>query len=48
MEWSTTALEGLDLGSVEPGSYRLICLPLKIVGSGEEVERGISAVAARS
>jgi arylformamidase len=27
------ALEGLNLGSVEPGEYRLICLPLKIVGS---------------
>jgi arylformamidase len=27
------ALEGLDLGAVEPGPYRLICLPLKIVGS---------------
>ena len=27
------ALEGLDLGAVEPGRYRLICLPLKIVGS---------------
>ena len=27
------ALEGLDLGSVEPGAYRLVCLPIKIVGS---------------
>jgi arylformamidase len=27
------SLEGLDLSAVEPGSYRLICLPLKIVGS---------------
>ena len=27
------ALEGLDLRRVEPGSYRLLCLPAKIVGS---------------
>ncbi len=27
------ALEGLDLRGVEPGSYRLICLPLLIPGS---------------
>jgi len=26
-------LEGLDLRSVEPGRYRLYCLPLKLVGS---------------
>jgi arylformamidase len=26
-------LEGLDLRSVEPGAYELICLPLRIVGS---------------
>ena len=26
-------LEGLDLRRVEPGSYRLICLPLRIEGS---------------
>ena len=26
-------LEGLDLRQVEPGSYRLICLPLRIEGS---------------
>jgi arylformamidase len=26
-------LEGLDLRRVEPGEYRLYCLPLKIVGS---------------
>jgi len=26
-------LEGLDLRSVEPGWYELICLPLKVVGS---------------
>lgn len=27
------AVEGLDLRSVDPGLYRLVCLPLKIVGS---------------
>ncbi|HUZ75367.1 MAG TPA: cyclase family protein [Stellaceae bacterium] len=27
------ALEGLDLQAVEPGDYRLICLPMKLVGA---------------
>jgi arylformamidase len=27
------ALEGVNLGDVEPGPYRLVCLPLKVVGS---------------
>jgi arylformamidase len=27
------ALEGLDLRSVEPGAYELLCLPLRLVGS---------------
>lgn len=27
------ALEGVNLGAVEPGPYRLICLPLVVVGS---------------
>jgi arylformamidase len=27
------AVEGLDLRGVDPGEYRLVCLPLKIVGS---------------
>lgn len=27
------ALEGLDLRAIEPGSYELICLPLKLVGT---------------
>jgi arylformamidase len=27
------AMEGLDLRKVEPGEYRLVALPLKIVGS---------------
>jgi arylformamidase len=26
-------LEGLDLRGVEPGEYRLVCLPLRLVGS---------------
>ena len=26
------ALEGLDLGAVEPGEYQLVCAPLKLVG----------------
>jgi arylformamidase len=27
------AIEGLDLRAVEPGKYRLVCAPLKLVGS---------------
>src|ERR687887_444575 len=27
------AIEGLDLRGVEPGEYRLVCAPLKLVGS---------------
>jgi arylformamidase len=30
---STAVVEGLDLRAVAPGPYRLICLPLKLVGS---------------
>ena len=26
-------VEGLDLSAIEPGSYNLFCLPLKLVGS---------------
>jgi arylformamidase len=26
-------LEGLDLRAVAPGEYRLVCLPLKLVGA---------------
>jgi arylformamidase len=29
----TVVVEGLDLRAVDPGPYRLVCLPLKIVGS---------------
>jgi arylformamidase len=35
------AVEGLDLQGVEPGEYRLICLPLKIVGSDGAPARAI-------
>ncbi len=34
-------IEGLDLGAVEPGRYRLICLPLKIVGSDGAPARAV-------
>lgn len=37
------ALEGLNLGSVAPGPYRLICLPLKIVGSDGAPARALLA-----
>ncbi len=37
------ALEGLDLGAVKPGAYRLICLPLKIVGSDGAPARALLA-----
>jgi arylformamidase len=29
----TAVVEGLDLRAVAPGAYRLVCLPLKLVGS---------------
>ncbi len=32
LEAGTVILEGLDLGSILPGDYELICLPLKIEG----------------
>jgi arylformamidase len=35
------AMEGLDLRAVEPGSYRLVCLPLKIVGSDGAPARAV-------
>jgi arylformamidase len=35
------AVEGLDLRSVEPGPYVLLCLPLKIVGSDGAPARAI-------
>lgn len=34
-------VEGLDLSDVEPGSYQLYCLPLKLVGSDGAPARAI-------
>ena len=34
-------VEGLDLSAVEPGSYELYCLPLKLVGSDGAPARAI-------
>jgi arylformamidase len=34
-------LEGLDLRDVRPGSYRLICLPLKLAGSDGAPSRAV-------
>ena len=34
-------LEGLDLRQVEPGAYRLICLPLKLAGSDGAPARAV-------
>ena len=33
LEAGILIIEGLDLSRIEPGTYRLMCLPLKIVGS---------------
>jgi arylformamidase len=33
LEASVVAVEGLDLRAAEPGEYRLVCAPLKLVGS---------------
>jgi arylformamidase len=29
----TIVIEGLDLSEVEPGTYEMFCLPLRVVGS---------------
>ncbi len=34
-------VEGLDLSGVEPGSYQLICLPMKLVGSDGAPARAV-------
>jgi arylformamidase len=34
-------IEGLDLREIEPGSYELICLPLKLVGSDGAPARAV-------
>jgi len=33
LEAGVVAVEGLDLREVEPGEYRLVCAPLKLVGA---------------
>jgi arylformamidase len=33
LEAGVVAVEGLDLRGVEPGEYRLVCAPLKLVGA---------------
>jgi arylformamidase len=33
LEAGVVAVEGLDLRAAEPGEYRLVCAPLKLVGS---------------
>jgi arylformamidase len=35
------AIEGLDLSGIEPGTYQLVCLPLKIVGGDGAPARAI-------
>jgi arylformamidase len=35
------AVEGLDLRGIEPGSYRLLCLPLRLVGSDGAPARAV-------
>jgi arylformamidase len=35
------AVEGLDLREIEPGTYTLVCLPLKLVGSDGAPARAI-------
>ncbi len=37
----TVIVEGLDLREVEPGTYRLICLPLKVVGVEGTLARAV-------
>ena len=41
LEAGVIAIEGLDLRGVEPGSYRLACLPLRIVGSDGAPARAV-------
>jgi arylformamidase len=41
LEAGVVPLEGLDLRGVEPGNYRLVCLPLRIVGSDGAPSRAI-------
>jgi arylformamidase len=41
LEAGVVPLEGLDLRKVEPGEYRLVCLPLRLVGSDGAPSRAI-------
>jgi arylformamidase len=41
LEAGITAVEGLDLGGVEPGAYELICLPIRLEGSDGAPSRAI-------
>ena len=34
-------IEGLNLASVEPGAYELVCLPLRVVGADGAPARAI-------
>jgi len=41
LEAAIWIIEGLDLSQVEPGTFELICLPLKITGSDGGPARAI-------
>jgi arylformamidase len=41
LEAGVAPVEGLDLRNAEPGSYRLMCLPLRIVGSDGAPARAV-------
>lgn len=43
LDAGVVVLEGLDLRGVEPGAYRLLCLPLKLVGADGAPARAILA-----
>jgi arylformamidase len=40
-EAGVVPLEGLDLREIEPGEYKLVCLPLRVVGSDGAPSRAI-------
>lgn len=42
---SVVIIEGLDLSAVDPGSYTLVCLPLKLVGSDGAPARAVLTTA---
>lgn len=41
LSMGVVVVEGLDLSAVEPGRYRLVCLPLKIAGSDGAPARAV-------